>query len=343
MRRTLTLATLAALSLVACGGSDSSSSTDPTGDTIAEVTGSDPAPVGTDTVDTGSAADAATDTTPADPAETCIPDGGAAPEPEVGDAGPPPTDPDKPEVELPTEAPTELGRTVLTEGSGEAAAEGDTVIVDYVGVRSDDGLEFDNSFDRGEPFPVPIGRGNVIEGWDEGLVDAQAGERLQLDIPAAQAYGETARPPIICENEDLSFVIDVRAVVKPVDPAEVPTEPGVDLSTGDGVDTTTFEELDAGDGETIEEGDTAVIRFVNFNAETGEAIETNWSDDALQIPFDEEEILPGLFVGMEGMNVGGRRAITIPPDEGFGAEGVPESGLPADTDMIFLIELVGTY
>ncbi len=43
------------------------------------------------------------------------------------------------------------------------------------------------------------------------------------------------------------------------------------------------------------------------------------------------------------MNVGGRRAVTIPPEDGFGPEGNPQGGLPADTDMIFVIELIGTY
>ena len=63
---------------------------------------------------------------------------------------PPPTNPDKPEVEVPDEIPTELQVTVLEEGTGPAAEAGDTVIVDYVGVRTRDGVEFDNSYDRFE-------------------------------------------------------------------------------------------------------------------------------------------------------------------------------------------------
>ncbi|MGZ8253771.1 MAG: FKBP-type peptidyl-prolyl cis-trans isomerase, partial [Burkholderiaceae bacterium] len=66
--------------------------------------------------------------------------------------------------------PTELVVTDITEGEGAAAEEGDTVVVHYVGVRSEDGTEFDNSFDRGEPFTVTLGAGGVIAGWDEGLV-----------------------------------------------------------------------------------------------------------------------------------------------------------------------------
>ena len=59
--------------------------------------------------------------------------------------------------------------------------------------------------------------------------------------------------------------------------------------------------------------------------------------------YSGDTLLPGLLEGMEGMNVGGRRAVTVPPEDGFGEEGNPQGGLPAGTDMIFVIELIGTY
>lgn len=304
MRRTLALITITALSLAACGGSDDA-------DTVANEA---------DTVEESEDADV-TDTLPAVEA--------------------PPSNPDKPEVELPSELPTELVRTVLTEGTGDAAEAGDTVIVDYVGVRSVDGVEFDASYDR-EPFPVSLGTGSVIQGWDDGLVSAQAGEQVQLDIPSDLAYGDAARSEVIRENEALTFVIDVRAVIKSADPADAPTTPGVTLSVGEGVADTEFEDLVVGDGATLEIGNTAVIRYVNFRGDNGVAIETNWNSDPVQVPYSEN-LLSGLLEGMEGMNVGGRRAITVPPEDGFGEEGNPQGGLPAGTDMIFVIELVGTY
>ncbi len=320
MRRTLAISTFIALSLAACGGSESSTPV-----SLPPAEGSD----STDAV-----------TTVAE--DLCVPVGGDVPEPDLGDVEPPETSPDKPEIEIPAAAPTELVRTVLEEGTGEAAEAGDTVIVDYAGVRSSDGLPFDNSYDRGEPFPVVLGQGNVIEGWDEGLIGSQAGERLQLDIPSDQAYGETARSNIICENENLTFVIDVRAVISAGDPADAPTEPGVELSAAPGVDDTVFEDLVEGDGAVLEVGDTAVIRYVNFVGDSGVVIETNWGPDPLQVAY-AENLLPGLLEGMEGMAVGGRRAITIPPEDGFGEAGNPDAGLPADTDMIFVVELAGKY
>jgi cyclophilin family peptidyl-prolyl cis-trans isomerase len=109
--------------------------------------------------------------------------------------------------------PTELVVTDLIAGSGPVAEAGDTVVVNYVGVRTVDGFEFDSSYDRGQPFPVTVGTGSVIQGWDLGLIGAQAGMRRQLDIPADLAYGDSDRGDIR-PGDALTFVIDVVAVEK---------------------------------------------------------------------------------------------------------------------------------
>ncbi len=166
MRRTLLVTTIAALSLAACGGSDSDTTTTEPDTSLADV--EEAAEPDTSVADVEEAA------------EALPPDTSPVPEP----------NPETPEVELPSEVPTELVRNVLVTGSGDPAAIGDTVIVDYVGVRSVDGVEFDSSYDR-EPFPVTLGNGSVIQGWEDGLIGAQTGERVQLDIPADLAYGET--------------------------------------------------------------------------------------------------------------------------------------------------------
>ncbi len=120
--------------------------------------------------------------------------------------------PPKPDVEIPADIPTELEVTVLSPGEGPEAAIGDTVEVHYVGVRSEDGTEFDNSFDRGQTLPVTVGAGGVIQGWDEGLVGAQAGSQIQLDIPADMAYGDNPPGDPIQPGDALTFVIDVMSV-----------------------------------------------------------------------------------------------------------------------------------
>ena len=87
----------------------------------------------------------------------------------------------------------------------------------YSGVLSSDGTAFDNSWDRGQPFTFTLGAGNVIPGWDQGLVGAKVGSRVQLDIPSSLAYGATGKGSI-GPNQALTFVVDVLAVT-PASPA----------------------------------------------------------------------------------------------------------------------------
>jgi FKBP-type peptidyl-prolyl cis-trans isomerase len=257
-----------------------------------------------------------------------------------GTVAPPPTNPDKPEVEIPDDIPTELAVTVLQEGTGPAAAAGDTVIVDYVGVRTRDGVEFDNSYDRFEPYTITLGQGGVIPGWDQGLVGVQSGARVQLDIPSELAYGETARGELIGENEALTFLIDVRAVVAPPNPADAPTEPGV--PTSQGATETTFTDLVVGDGTELQAGQTALINYVLFRGDNGELLESSWETAAVPVP-TREDGFPGFVKGLPGMKIGGQRAIVIPPADAFGPDGQPDLGLPAATDLIIVVNLVGVY
>jgi peptidylprolyl isomerase len=97
--------------------------------------------------------------------------------------------------------------TTLVEGKGAATQAGQTISVNYVGVTYADGKEFDSSWKRSQPLDFQVGTGSVIKGWDEGLVGVKVGSRVQLDIPAAMAYGdnpEGGRPA-----GALRFVVDV--------------------------------------------------------------------------------------------------------------------------------------
>jgi peptidylprolyl isomerase len=121
------------------------------------------------------------------------------------------TTPPKPTVKPPATAPTKLTVTTITKGSGPVAKSGDTVAVHYIGVLQKDGSVFDNSYDRKAPITVQLGTGQVIKGWDQGLIGVQVGGRYQLDIPADLAYGTAGKPPI-GPNESLTFVVDVMSI-----------------------------------------------------------------------------------------------------------------------------------
>jgi peptidylprolyl isomerase len=119
----------------------------------------------------------------------------------------------KPVIPRPSGSPP---RRLVTEdivrGKGPQAKAGDTLTVHYAGVTFSTGEEFDASWNRGEPFQFPLGAGQVIDGWDKGMVGMRRGGRRMLTIPPEQAYGPAGSPPAIGPNETLVFVVDLLAI-----------------------------------------------------------------------------------------------------------------------------------
>jgi FKBP-type peptidyl-prolyl cis-trans isomerase len=243
-----------------------------------------------------------------------------------------------PDVATPAEAPTELVVTEITPGDGSRATNGDLLIVNYVGVRSEDGAQFDSNY-GGAPFPVTLGAGGVIAGWDQGLQGARVGERLQLDVPADLAYGDQPPGEPIQPGDALSFVIDVLSVVPKADLADPPDETDVPVSD-EPATKLVVDDLAAGDGAALAEGDTAVVHLVAARADTGEVLESTWTSGRPQtVVVASGQLLPALVEGLPGMKVGGRRAVTIPFAD-FEANGLADLGLPADTDLVVVTDLL---
>ena len=115
----------------------------------------------------------------------------------------------KPEVTAADEPATELVTEDVVEGDGAEAQEGDEVEVEYVGVAQSTGTEFDSSWERDEPFSFELGAGEVIPGWDQGIVGMKEGGRRLLVIPGDLAYGPTGQPPDIGPDETLVFAVDL--------------------------------------------------------------------------------------------------------------------------------------
>ena len=118
--------------------------------------------------------------------------------------------PTKPKVEVPEgPPPLELQINDLKVGTGKEAMAGKSITVHYVGVSYSDKQQFDASWDSGTPFPFILGNGDVIPGWDQGLVGMKVGGRRQLIIPPALAYQEFGSGDRIKPNETLVFVVDL--------------------------------------------------------------------------------------------------------------------------------------
>jgi FKBP-type peptidyl-prolyl cis-trans isomerase len=96
----------------------------------------------------------------------------------------------------------------VTVGNGAQAGQGQTAVVHYTGWLTD-GTKFDSSRDRGTPFSFPIGAGQVIAGWDEGVAGMKVGGRRKLVIPANLGYGEMGAPPVIPPGATLVFDVEL--------------------------------------------------------------------------------------------------------------------------------------
>mgnify|MGYP001372003789 CR=1 FL=1 len=107
--------------------------------------------------------------------------------------------------------PTQLVVQPLIEGTGAVVKAGQTVTVHYTGALWRDGSVFDSSWTRGTPFETAIGAGQVIKGWDTGIVGQKVGSRVLLIVPPDQGYGAAGSPPKISGTDTLIFVVDILA------------------------------------------------------------------------------------------------------------------------------------
>lgn len=116
------------------------------------------------------------------------------------------------EENTPVAAPDALSIETLREGTGDAVSEnGDTLNVHYVGHLLD-GTKFDSSRDRSVPFSFTLGGGQVIAGWDQGMLGMKVGESRKLTIPASLGYGSRGAGNIIPPNATLVFEVELLSI-----------------------------------------------------------------------------------------------------------------------------------
>jgi peptidylprolyl isomerase len=139
---------------------------------------------------------------------------------------------------MPVEAPKKVKTTVLTPGDGPTITKKSYVTVHYLGISCSTGVEFDSSWNRGEPFTVALADAaetdsvrHVIDGWTIGLVDQKVGSQVQIDIPSEQGYGSTGNPPAIGPNDPLTFVVKIIAATEKAPASGTPTTAAPSAST----------------------------------------------------------------------------------------------------------------
>jgi FKBP-type peptidyl-prolyl cis-trans isomerase FkpA len=118
----------------------------------------------------------------------------------------------------PAGAVTSMQSTQIKAGAGEAVVPGEIAVVQYTGwlyeaaAKDNKGKQFDSSRSIGQPFRFPLGAGQVIKGWDQGVVGMKIGESRRLVIPPDLAYGDSGAGGVIPPGATLVFDIDLVAI-----------------------------------------------------------------------------------------------------------------------------------
>ena len=218
-------------------------------------------------------------------------------------------------------------------GTGAAPSRGDTVTVEYAGFL-EDGTLFDASMKRPRPFSFRIGQGEVIPGWDEGVMAMKVGGKRQLRIPYELAYGERGHPPTIPPKATLIFdveLVDVKPAPKPREVAEsdyVTTESGL-----------RYHDLEVGAGPAPEAGDFVKVHYTGWLTD-GRVFDSSVERGRpIEFPLGEGRVILGWDEGLSTMREGGKRQLVIPSDLAYGERGRPPV-IPPDSTLIFEVELV---
>jgi FKBP-type peptidyl-prolyl cis-trans isomerase FkpA len=121
----------------------------------------------------------------------------------------------KPSAVAPTSGVSTMQSIELKAGSGAAVTAGKIAVVQYTGwlyeasAKDNKGKQFDSSRTGGQPFRFPVGTGQVIQGWDQGVAGMKVGESRRLIIPADLAYGDSGAGGVIPPGATLVFDIDL--------------------------------------------------------------------------------------------------------------------------------------
>jgi peptidylprolyl isomerase len=220
----------------------------------------------------------------------------------------------------------------VKKGEGMPSENGQTLVMHYT-LWLDDGKKIDSS--RGENrgvFRFTLGKGEVIEGWEQGVKGMKVGGVRKLMIPPELGYGARGVGDQVPPNATLWFDVELLEITEPTRFRENEKP----IKTGSGLE---YADLKIGEGEAAKEGDLVYVTYLLYN-ERKDLLDTNLfpGRKPFQIELGKSKVIKGFDEAIRGMKPGGKRKVRIPPELAYGDKG---SGPVRPGDVLwFTIELV---
>jgi len=260
------------------------------------------------------------------------------------------------EPKLKLDAPWAIDKTrtkvLQPNGSGAVITEGTTVEVNYAGFNARTGKKFDDSFSRGSS--VAFNLGQVVPGFQKGLVGQHQGSRVLIAMPGSDGYDASGGNPQIDVKigDTLVFVVDVVAVPlsgpegsKVAAKAGLPTvtdkdgTPVVSVPKSDPGDKLQVQPLLKGKGKKVAAGDTITFDYVWQRWSDGKIVEETYGSKPAEAPLSE--LLPGMVKGLTNQTVGSRVLLVIPPSQGY-PEGNETPKIDKGETLVMVVDLLFT-
>lgn len=268
--------------------------------------------------------------------------------------------------------PDTIAERDVIEGIGHLAGPESKVTIQYVAFDYKTGKKLgESSWDQGKPLTFTIGQEEVMKGLEQGVEGMEVADRREMVIPPDLNTGPEV-PAGIPQNTQVIIVAEMlrvqenpseetsskseksgeekpgqeksgkKAGGRELSKAEASklTKPKVTVPQGPPPKKLVVKDLKTGKGPAAKAGDEVTVQYVGVNYKTGKEFDSSWSrNEPFPFTLGSSSVIPGWEQGVEGMKVGGRRELIIPPELAYGPAGSPPAIGPNET-LVFVIDLL---